>query len=74
MFYSDDFISVTKEDGLEWEVVKPEILSVITEHYTRGQPLFTEEPEDDGLKINDSDSEAVQLIKEIIQSRVRPFV
>ena len=47
-------------------VVKPEILSVITEHYTRGQPIFTEEPEDDDLKINEDDSEAVQLIKEII--------
>ena len=74
VFYGNDFISVTKETDLDWAVVKPEILSVITEHYTRGQPLFTEEPEDDDLKINDDDSEAVQLIKEIIQSRVRPFV
>ena len=75
VFYADDFISVTKEDSLEWEVVKPDILSVITEHYTRGQPLFTEEPTDeDDLKILPDDSECVQLIKEIIQSRVRPFV
>ena len=65
---------MTKEADLDWQVVKPEILSVITEHYTRGQPLYTEEPEDDDLQINDDDSEAVQLIKEIIQSRVRPFV
>ena len=74
VFYADDFISVTKGEELEWEVVKPDILSVITEHYTRGQPLFTEEPEHDDLKINPDDSECVQLIKEIIQSRVRPFV
>ena len=74
VFFGNDFISVTKELDLDWSVVKPEILSVITEHYTRGQPIFTEEPEDDDLKINDDDSEAVQLIKEIIQSRVRPFV
>ena len=74
VFYADDFISVTKEDELQWDVLKPEILSVITEHYTRAQPLFTEEPEDDDLKINDDDSEAVQMIKEIIQARVRPFV
>ena len=74
MFYGNDFISITKEADLDWQVVKPEILSVITQHYTRGQPLFTEEPEDDDLKINDDDSEAVQMIKEIIQSRVRPFV
>ncbi len=66
---------MTKEDNLEWEVVKPDVLSVITEHYTRGQPLYTEEPdEEDDLKILPDDSECVQLIKEIIQSRVRPFV
>ena len=41
-------------------MVKPEILSVITEHYTRGQPLFTEElDEEDDLAIKDDDSEAV---------------
>ena len=74
VFYADDFISVTKEEKLEWEVLKPDVLSVITEHYTRGQRLFTEEPEQDDLAINPNDSECVQLIKEIIQSRVRPFV
>ena len=36
VFYGNDFISVTKETELDWAVVKPEILSVITEHYTRG--------------------------------------
>lgn len=66
VFFANDFISVTKVEDLEWQLVKPEILSVITEHYTRGQPLFTEEPEDDDCTINDDDSEAVQLIKEII--------
>ena len=74
VFFANDFISVTKIEDLEWQVVKPEILSVITEHYTRGQPLFTEDIEDDDLAINEDDSEAVQLIKEIIQARVRPFV
>ena len=66
---------MTKEDDLDWDVVKPEILSVITEHYTRGQPLFTEAQEDDNdCEIKDDDTEAVQLIKEIFQTRVRPFV
>ena len=60
-------MSVTIVEDLEWQVVKPEILSVITEHYTRGQPIFTEDlDEEDDLAIKDDDSEAVQLIKEII--------
>jgi len=75
VFFANDFISVTKITDLEWQLVKPEILSVITEHYTRGQPIFTEElDEEDDLAILDTDSEAVQMIKEILLSRVRPFV
>ena len=62
VFYGSDFISVTKENDLEWSILKPEILSVITEHYTRGQPLFTEDLDDEqysDTKINPDDSEAL---------------
>ena len=46
VFYGKDFITVSKENNLQWQLVKPEILSVITEHYSRGQPLFIEEIDD----------------------------
>ena len=36
VFFGSDFISVTKEENLDWLTLKPEVLSVITEHYTRG--------------------------------------
>ena len=74
MFFAKDFISVTKEENLDWQFLKPEILGVITDHYMKGMPLFTEEMEPEDTKINDDDSEAVQMIKEIIETRVRPFV
>ena len=37
VFYGKDYISVTKEDGegLEWPVMKPEIMEVITDHYAK---------------------------------------
>ena len=31
VFYGKDFISVTKEELVQWEVLKPEILGVITD-------------------------------------------
>ena len=37
-------------------------------------PLFTEELPSDDTVINEDDSEAVQMIKEIIKTRIRPFV
>ena len=38
--------------------------------------MFTEdfEEDDDGMKILDTDTEAVQLIKEILKTRIKPFV
>ena len=74
VFYGKDFISVSKEEDLDWAALKPEILGVITDHYTKGMPLFTEEVQSSDTVINDDDTEAVQMIKEIIETRVRPFV
>ena len=76
VFYGKDFISVTKEDNLDWNDLKPEIIQTIESHYASGLPLFNEDHEErtDDLVINADDSEAMQMVKEIIQTRVRPFV
>jgi hypothetical protein len=59
VFYGRDFISVTKEADLEWPDLKPEVLSLIEEHFESPKALFTEDPEADDLEILDTDSEAV---------------
>ena len=75
VFFARDFISVTKKDDLDWSILKPEVLEVITDHLTKNQPILTEDAEiADDTAINDDDSEAVQMIKEIIETRIRPFV
>jgi len=77
VFYGKDFISVTKKDEVDWKVLKPEVLGVITDHYSKGTPLFTEDVKmdsNDDTVINDDDSECVAMIKEIIETRIRPFV
>ena len=54
--------------------MKPDIYSLLTDHYTKGEPLFTDEPPWSDTAINPDDSEAVQMIKEIVDTWVRPFV
>ena len=44
------------------------------EHFSSEQRLFTDEPEAEDTKIKETDSEVVQMIKEIIDTRVRPTV
>ena len=73
VFLSSDFISVTKETDLEWNNLKPSILTGIMEHYSSGLPAFNNEKE---IQVNDSaeDTEIVKQIKDLLETRVRPAV
>jgi Fe-S cluster biogenesis protein NfuA len=76
VFLGSDFISVTKSSG-EWQHLKPALLGAIMEHYLSGAPAVTDLPEGDGHsagKETGEDSEIVQTIKELLDSRVRPAV
>ena len=74
VFYGKDFISITKEEDIDWAVLKPEILGVISDNYAKGIPILTEELPPEDTAILSDDTEAVQMIKEIIETRIRPFV
>ncbi len=76
LFFGPDFISVNKSPDATWPDLKPEVYSLIMEHFTSGQALFIEGqgdgPED--TRILDTDSEVVAMIKELLDSRVRPAI
>ena len=78
VFYGQDFITVTKNDGEDWQHLKPAILGAIMEHYLRGAPLLAdgagENSVDDGEFFDAADETTVSTIKELIESRVRPAV
>jgi Fe-S cluster biogenesis protein NfuA len=76
VFYGTDFISVTKSAG-EWRHLKPPILGAMMEHFTRELPLFesgAEEVADAEEAYSEEDSEVVEQIKELLDTRVRPAV
>jgi len=75
VFLGSDFVSVSK-DSTEWNHLKPAILGVIMEHFLSGKPVI-----DDGNHADigeeffeAADSETVEVIKELISTRVRPAV
>ena len=72
VFFGSDFISITKRDG-DWKHLKPGLLGTIMEHFTQGLPLMEgaalEEDE-----ITGEESELVQQIKDVIDTKVRPAV
>jgi Fe-S cluster biogenesis protein NfuA len=80
VFYGSDFITVTK-DGGDWQHLKPAILGAIMEHYMSGQPLLADgsapgndASEEDGEFFSEEDAETVEMIKDLIETRVRPAV
>ena len=80
VFYGSDFITVTKDDS-DWQHLKPAILGAIMEHYMSGTPLLTDgetagdgETEEAVEFFDEADAETVTLIKDLIETRVRPGV
>ena len=74
VFLAPDFISVTKTEG-EWQHLRPAVLGVVTEFFLSGAPILTGAAggKDDEF-FNAADSEIVETIKDLIETRVRPAV
>lgn len=79
VFYGPDFVTVSKEPDVSWSVIKPEVYSLLMEHFSSGQPLFRSDEDRDAAgpqdtRILDTDSDTVAMIKELLQTRVRPAI
>ena len=67
-------ISITKGDG-DWKHLKPALLGVIMEHFTRDLPLIESAAEEsDDASYGEGDPEVVAQIRDLIDTRVRPAV
>ena len=80
VFFGRDFISVTAAPGVEWVHLKPEILTVLLDHFSSGAPLF-KPGSATGIAVpaqaideDPADADIVAQIKELIETRVRPAV
>jgi Fe-S cluster biogenesis protein NfuA len=73
VFLGYDFITVTKELGASWEVIKPEILMTMMDFFVSGRSVLQEGHGDLGDAIEDADP-IVREIREIIETKVRPAV
>ena len=76
VFFGADFITVTKDEGLRWEHVKPAILGAIMEHFQSGAPVMEGSAQVAGGHAGHDgpDGAIVAQIKELLDTRVRPAV
>ncbi|KAK4873663.1 hypothetical protein RN001_013023 [Aquatica leii] len=75
VFLGPDFITVTKiDDEIEWKLLKPEIFATIMDFFASGLPVLNDAVPNSDTQINEDDSEVVQMIKELLDTRIRPTV
>ena len=74
VFLATDFISVTKDPQLNWNNLKPSILTGIMEHYSSGLPAINDTEKKNSESNNTEDSETIKQIKDLLETRVRPAV
>ena len=77
VFYGPDFISITKSENSNWDELKSEILTVITEFYLVNNSPLLLRPErktdrTTSTKLSEDDLEVLNMIKDLIKTRVRP--
>jgi Fe-S cluster biogenesis protein NfuA len=75
VFFGADFVTVTKSEEMPWDVLKPEIFAAIMDFYSTKQPLFYDaKSQASDTAINEDDDETVAMIKELLETRIRPAV
>jgi Fe-S cluster biogenesis protein NfuA len=82
VFFGREFISVTAAPGVNWSDLKPDVLSILLDHFSANMPLFkpavagfSVPAADEEYPLDDpEDAEIVDQIKELIETRVRPAV
>jgi Fe-S cluster biogenesis protein NfuA len=81
VFFGRDFVSVTAAPGVDWTVLKPQVVAVLLDHFVSQAPLFTpgsaagiEVPPEDEIGDDPKDADIVAQIQELLETRVRPAV
>ena len=81
VFFGYDFVSVTAGPGARWSDLKPDVLSILLDHFSGDMPLFRagsaagfSVPAESDFQDDPADEDIVVQIKELIETRVRPAV
>jgi len=76
VFFGPDFVTVTRDsEDTVWKLLKPEIYAVITDFFAVGNlPVMSDSAPSSDTMIDEDDDEIVCMIKELLDTRIRPTV
>jgi Fe-S cluster biogenesis protein NfuA len=73
VFYMSNFITLTKDDSVEWIEVIPKLKQQIIGYFDAKKPLFNELQPEEEVVLN-NDSEEVKKIKGVLDEYIKPAV
>lgn len=74
VFLGPAFVTVTKQDWVDWDVLAEPLAGLIREHLLNGEPVYFEPTSQVSQDENENDSPTVKQIKRILNAEIRPVV
>lgn len=74
VFIGPDFVTVTKQDWVDWDVLAEPLAGLIREHLVLGEPVYVERPSLENNDEDANDTDVVKQIKRILNAEIRPVV
>lgn len=84
VFFGSDFVTVSAAPGSNWSALKPQVVSILLDHFVSEAPLFvggsadaiSVPAEDTSMAVEEKseDAETIAAINELLETRVRPAV
>lgn len=73
VYLGSNFLTITKENWVDWETLANPLAGLIQEHIERGEPILIEESEIEVVD-NPDDPPVVREIKSVLYNEIRPAV
>lgn len=74
IYLGETFVTITKFAQTPWKLLRPQVLDVLMNFFDSDTPALRDQPEIIDTTILEDDDEIVAMIKELIESRIRPAV
>jgi Fe-S cluster biogenesis protein NfuA len=83
VFLGADFVAVTAAPGADWSQLKPQVVSILLDHFISGAPLFAggdasafavQAETEMVVEADPADADIVDQINELLETRIRPAV
>ncbi len=72
VYVGEDFVTVTKQDWVDWDILASPLAGLLGEHVESGQPILIKL--EASLDEDQHDSDVVKHIKRILQNEIKPVV